>query len=209
MTVESPLCPFTKMLVNVVRKRLTDQVEAKNILCIDQAGFRRDREVLDHMYTLTETLNRRARMPKYAEDTHLMFIDLQKAYDKVDRRLLLAKLKFYGVEGQMLGLLSSYYEGDRICIKDGTDGQTTRAAPITCGVKQGCPLSPILFNLFLNDLLFKIRRLDCGVNIPRSKMPHVARRSPVSPNDPASFGPELLSTLPWADDMVVVTNSYR
>ena len=53
MTVESPLCPFTKMLVNVVRKRLTDQVEAKNILCIDQAGFRRDREVLQQFLVIS------------------------------------------------------------------------------------------------------------------------------------------------------------
>ena len=79
------------------------------------------------------------------------FFDLKKAFDTVDRTMLFHKLlNNYHIGGKFLKLLREMYENNKMFIK--LAGGLTHPFITTLGVKQGCVLSPLIFNLFINDL---------------------------------------------------------
>ena len=77
-------------------------------------------------------------------------IDLSKAFDCICHNLLLAKVKAYGVQEPALQLLRSYLHGRKqrvIC-----NNKCSSWSMVRCGVPQGSLLSPLLFNIFMNDI---------------------------------------------------------
>ena len=78
------------------------------------------------------------------------FLDLKGAFDRVSRPLLWLALQRLGIHGHMLGAVQSLYANCDIAIN--IEGKTGRHFPSRTGVKQGCPLSPTLFALFIDGL---------------------------------------------------------
>ena len=90
-----------------------------------------------------------------------MFIDFQKAFDKVSRNLLLYKLSQIGINGPMYKAISSLYEHPRSRIILNEYHTEYFECPI--GVKQGDCLSPTLFSIFINDLAVELKSANLGV----------------------------------------------
>ena len=77
-----------------------------------------------------------------------MLIDLQKAYDSVDRELLWQALTCLGLPAKMLTVIRQFHEGKRACVRI-DDGEYSESFDFTLGLRRGCVLSPLLFNVFL------------------------------------------------------------
>ena len=78
---------------------------------------------------------------------YVYFIDLHKTYDTVDRQLLWVVLARFGVPVKMLTALRQFHEGMRARVRT-DDGEHSEWFDVTQGLRQGCVLSPLLFNLF-------------------------------------------------------------
>ena len=85
----------------------------------------------------------------------IISIDAEKVFDKIQHPFLLKALENIGREGSFLKIINSIYlktSTSIIC-----NGDKLEAFPIRSGVKQGCPLSPLLFNIVLETLAVAIR----------------------------------------------------
>ena len=78
---------------------------------------------------------------------HVCFIDLQKAYDSVDRELLWKVLTRFGVPIKMLRIIRNFHDGMQVRVRT-DDGEHSEWFDVTQALRQGCVLSPILFNVF-------------------------------------------------------------
>lgn len=80
----------------------------------------------------------------------VLFLDLSKAFDTVNHKLMLQKLSSLGFRGQFLKFFTSYFSQRFQCVK--LHGEYSELKEIQCGVPQGSTLGPILFNIYVTDL---------------------------------------------------------
>ena len=84
---------------------------------------------------------------EHNQEAYLVFVDLVKAYDTVNRELLFKILESYGIPPNLITILKKLYTDVMIHLKVGSKTETFGS---TCGVKQGDNLAPILFIIFMN-----------------------------------------------------------
>ena len=154
-----------KVLTKILAHRLRNAAETHHWLPEAQAAFRKDRCVEDHIFTVRALVAK----SKRSKNTLLaVFLDLKKAFDSVNRQALWKKLSSLGLDAASINTLKGLYHNHTRRIRVGKE--TTN--PHTChkGVRQGCPLSPILFNLFTQDLPGKVNLAGEGIELGNTKI---------------------------------------
>ncbi len=138
---------LAKLYATLLNSRLTRWAEANNLRAAGQAGFREDHRCSDHLLVLRTVIEqqRSVKAPLYT-----CFVDFRKAYDSMPRDLLWTKLERLGVHGWFLDGIKALYAEVPMAVK--TAQGLTCTFESVMGVKQGCPLSPTLFGLYLDDL---------------------------------------------------------
>ncbi len=144
----SLLCTAYKIMANVINARLTNWAETKRKLPENQMGFRKGRGTRDAVYVLHTLVEKQ--LAKKRGKLYAFYIDLKAAFDMIDREKLGKKLWEMGVRGKMYRMLKGIYQKTENRVR--TEEGLTRKFDTGKGVRQGCPLSPLLFNLYIADL---------------------------------------------------------
>ena len=153
-TVEYRL--ISKTLVLRLKKHLN------KLICPDQAGFVPGRQAGDIIRSIQDTINK---IDFHGENGILAAFDFEKAFDRLNRRFMLKALQKYNLDENFLKWVQLLYKNSKGTVN--YNGELTSLFPIETGVKQGCPLSPILFILCLEVLFEKLRSTKCikGIKI--------------------------------------------
>lgn len=138
---------LAKLYASVLDVRMSAWAETGDLRAAGQFGFRKRRGCAQAAFVL-RTMIDQAICKK--QKLFTCFVDFKKAYDSVPRDLLWEKLQRRGVTGWVLQAVKALYANVPMCVKSPTGYSGFFEA--TMGVKQGCPLSPLLFGMYIDDL---------------------------------------------------------
>ena len=108
-------------------------------------------------FNIHKSINVIHHINKRKEKNHMILsIDAEKAFDKIQHPFLIKTLEKVGIEGTYLKIIKAIYEKPTANII--LNGEKLRAFSLRSGTRQGCPLSPLLFNIVLEVLASAIRQ---------------------------------------------------
>lgn len=143
----SLLSVVAKVIERCVRKQLQFFLENNNLLSNRQYGFRKGRNTTDALFHMNKNIIDSINKNKKVLVT---FIDLAKAFDSIDRKLLFQKLVDIGIRNTALDWFKSYLSDRKqvvtIC------GKNSEPRDVNYGVIQGSNLGPLLFLIYINNL---------------------------------------------------------
>ena len=173
-----------KIFLKILTKRIDNFMKTNEKWCLNQCGFKEDHRTEDNLFILQTIYNSHVENNK--GKIFIAFVDFSKFFDKIDRKFLRYKLLRYGITGKIYDVLKSMYSKTSYrvnvsdCVSPSFEGKN--------GVKQGCVISPLLSNIFQNDLHDIFRENSC---------------------DPIILGDITLSSISWADDLILISKSQK
>ena len=174
-----------KLFSAVLNNRLLNYLQDHDLIHPSQIGFLKGSRTSDHIFSL------RTLIDKYVTHTNkgklfCCFIDFQKAFDSIWHDGLLHKLLYKNIGGQFYHLISDMYLKTKCAVKNGN--KRSSFFDYNRGVRQGCILSPILFNLYLDEFprLLETSRDTDSITLPNG-LP--------------------LNCLFYADDLILISRS--
>ena len=174
---------FSKFFCAILNQRLLTFAINNQLLSKAQLGFIPGNRTSDALIILHNLIDYYCH--KNGKYVFGCFVDFSKAFDTIPRTKLFQKLLDNDINGKFYDCLTMFYTNDQACIKIGD--KITNSFNANRGVKQGCILSPLLFNIFLSDLQTKIESKE---------------------NNPTMLGHNhFIGCLIWADDLLLLSQS--
>ena len=172
-----------KLYTAILNKRLMEYAITQGILKPEALGFVAGNRTSDAHLILHSLIQHYCHQKN--EKIFACFVDFSKAFDTIPRDLLFQKLMGYGITGKFFNNIKTLYSNDNCCVK--VRDKITETFLANQGVKQGCILSPLLFNIFIADII------DC-FSTPECR--------PLKLGDLRD-----ISCLLWADDIILMSKS--
>jgi len=137
-----------KILEGILANRLTERAEEEKWFSKEIGGFRPGRRTTDQLISFSHKVSECLRQGKVCATA---FLDVSSAYDRVFRPGLIAKIARFGLRGRLLRWLVDFLKERSARVR--FDGERSRVIPHEYGLPQGSRLSPVLFNIFMSDML--------------------------------------------------------
>ena len=136
----------SKVMLKVILNRLKPQAE--EIIAEEQAGFRAGRSTTEQIFNLRILCEKYL---QHQQNLYHVFIDFKKAFDRVWHAALWATMRKYNISANLVRTIEQLYDKATSAVQmNGSIGEWFRT---TVGVRQGCLLSPTLFNIFLERIM--------------------------------------------------------
>jgi hypothetical protein len=176
-----------KLYNSVLNARICAYLEEESMLHEAQQGFRPGRNAVDNIFMLTQCLSARMHAK---QDTYLLFLDIEKAYDSVWRAGLLWHVWNKGIKGKMFRVLAQMTDSPTSLVLH----KETFSEPFnpTMGWEQGDTLATTMFNIHVDAVLQAVWEQHEGVPLPQPL--------PASPSGK-------LTALMYADDLAGLADS--
>ena len=143
-----------KLFLTIINNRLMDFCISKGLISSSELGFVLGNRTSDPHIILHNLIQKYCHKRK--KRLYGCFVDFSKAFDTIPRDKLFQKLLNKDINGKFYDCLVNLYTEDKSCVKIGEC--VTKTIKPNQGVKQGCILSPILFNIYLSDMQQELKR---------------------------------------------------
>lgn len=146
-----------KLFTRILNNRLNVFLTENNIISANQIGFISGKRTTDHIFVLKSLMDCAKHSKKHL---YMCFVDLKSAFDTVWRNGLLYKLSKINASKKFINIVKNMYGKVQSCVK--SNFGFTNFFPIDVGTRQGCNLSPALFNIYVNDLPSVLDKMYCN-----------------------------------------------